>query len=209
MLVTPNRQAQTQHEAEAGADMQKQGSCQIESSTPQVDFAPSMAALIGVPIPFGSIGQISQPLWNVAHSIGSTSCSADVEDDDVQQAAYTQALRENAAQVAGCTFPALALTCFVWITCVRFVPVLNPCLLQVHTYLNTYAADRRASLPYRDLQRVNQLYSAACNATSEEAKQNNEDADLHRYVEMHWMCCGNGANLQLRICVHDYSSALP
>lgn len=104
-VVDPNRQAQTRHEAETGADMQNQGSCRTESRTPQVDFAPSMATLMGVPIPFGSIGQISRPLWDVAHSMGSTgttSCSADAEDDELQQAAYTQALRKNAAQVAGC-----------------------------------------------------------------------------------------------------------
>ena len=87
--------------------MQNHASCQAESSMPQVDFAPSMAALMGVPIPFGSIGQISRPLWNVAQNLrssGITRCSSDVEADHLQQGAYADALRENAAQVSGCNF---------------------------------------------------------------------------------------------------------
>ena len=89
--------------------MQNHASCQAESSMPQVDFAPSVAALMRVPIPFGSIGQISRSLWNVAHSMhsnGTTSFSTDV--DDLRQGAYAKALRENAAQVGGCTLLALA-----------------------------------------------------------------------------------------------------
>lgn len=60
-------------------------------------------------------------------------------------------------------------------------------MLQVHTYLNTYAADRRASLPSRDLERVNQLYRAACHVKLGEAKQRG-DAGLDRYVEMAYVC---------------------
>ena len=30
---------------------------------PQVDFAASMALLLGMPIPFGSIGRLSRELW--------------------------------------------------------------------------------------------------------------------------------------------------
>lgn len=104
------RQTQTQHESETAADMQTHASCQAESSMPQVDFAPSMAALMGVPIPFGSIGQISRRLWNLAHSMrsnGPTSFGTDTEGDDLQQGAYAEALRENAAQVGGCTFVGL------------------------------------------------------------------------------------------------------
>lgn len=76
---------------------------------PQIAFAPSVAALMRVPIPFGSIGQISRPLWDVAHSMhsnGTTSFSTDV--DGLHQRAYAEALRENAAQVGGCTLLAFA-----------------------------------------------------------------------------------------------------
>ena len=66
-------------------------------------------------------------------------------------------------------------------------------LLQVHTYLNTYAADRRASLPSGDLQRVNHLYSAACDVKLEEAKQGG-DADLDRYIEIQRPASSYGMN---------------
>ena len=82
-----------------------------------------MAALMGVPIPFGSIGQISRPLWNVAHNLrssGITSCSSDAEADDLQQGAYAEASRENAAQVAGCNLFVTDLLRF-YISCVGHV----------------------------------------------------------------------------------------
>lgn len=66
-------------------------------------------------------------------------------------------------------------------------------MLQVHTYLNTYAADRRASLPSGDLQRVNHLYSAACDVKLEEAKQGG-DADLDRYIEIQRPASSYGTN---------------
>ena len=31
----------------------------------QVDFAPTLASLLGVPIPFGNIGRISRELWEL------------------------------------------------------------------------------------------------------------------------------------------------
>ena len=121
-VADPSRQAKAGHEAETGADVQNHASCQAESSMPQVDFAPSMAALMGVPIPFGSIGQISRPLWNVAHSMhssGTTNCSSGTEGHDLQQVAYAEALRENAAQVEGCTFADLGtdLLCLHFLCC--------------------------------------------------------------------------------------------
>lgn len=39
---------------------------QAPLTLPQVDFAPSMALLLGVPIPFGSIGQLSRELWLIS-----------------------------------------------------------------------------------------------------------------------------------------------
>ena len=49
----------------------------------QVDFAPTLAALLGVPVPFGNIGRISRELWALrGHAIG-----------------YKAALAQNARQV--------------------------------------------------------------------------------------------------------------
>ena len=56
---------------------------------PQVDFAPSIAALLGVPVPFGSVGKLSRELWDVAHS----------NDRHASQEAFAQALLKNAKQV--------------------------------------------------------------------------------------------------------------
>ena len=56
---------------------------------PQVDFAPSIAALLGVPTPFGSIGKLSQDLWDVGHSL----------DSHAKPASFAQAQQSNAEQV--------------------------------------------------------------------------------------------------------------
>ena len=95
------------HEAGTEAGKHSSVSCPAEGSMPQVDFAPSMAALMGVPIPFGNIGRISRPLWNAAHSLARNSPSSGgrgTEDGVSQQVAFTEALRENAAQVGDYLF---------------------------------------------------------------------------------------------------------
>lgn len=56
---------------------------------PQVDFATTMAALLGVPAPFGSIGKLFHDLWSVGHSL----------DEPADQTAFAQALQSNAKQV--------------------------------------------------------------------------------------------------------------
>ena len=68
---------------------------------PQINFAPTIAALMGVPVPFGSVGQVSEELWAVAHSLhnhkpGGTSGANKTE---TSQGTYVEALRSNAAQV--------------------------------------------------------------------------------------------------------------
>jgi hypothetical protein len=35
----------------------------------QVDFAPTLAAVLGVPIPFGNIGRISRELWELRGNV--------------------------------------------------------------------------------------------------------------------------------------------
>ena len=56
---------------------------------PQVDFATTMAALLGVPAPFGSIGKLFHDLWSVGHSL----------NEPANQSAFEQALQSNAEQV--------------------------------------------------------------------------------------------------------------
>ena len=73
---------------------------------PQVDFAPSMALLLGVAIPFGSIGRLSRELWLLS---GHPDASSE----------YRAALAGNAWQVRG------PLTCWAnepmgWLT--RHIP---------------------------------------------------------------------------------------
>ncbi|KAK3257469.1 hypothetical protein CYMTET_33452 [Cymbomonas tetramitiformis] len=79
---------------------------------PQLDFAPTMAMLLGVPIPFGSVGRVSAAAWALAgdaprRAAGVRPGSAGGEDA-VEQAnsrhmewlrSYTDALRVNAWQV--------------------------------------------------------------------------------------------------------------
>ena len=53
-------------------------------------------------------------------------------------------------------------------------------MLQVHTYLNAYASDRRASLPQKELTKVNRLYQAALDGKLDQAEQQDEAADVQR-----------------------------
>ena len=81
-------------------DTEGQAERMLDSSMPQIDFAPSVAALMGVPIPFGNIGQISEELWNVAHSAHAFKNASQVNDSSLCQEPYIQALQSNAAQVS-------------------------------------------------------------------------------------------------------------
>ena len=36
---------------------------EVQQGAVQVDFAPTLAALLGVPVPFGNIGRVSWELW--------------------------------------------------------------------------------------------------------------------------------------------------
>ncbi|KAL0051642.1 hypothetical protein WJX82_011079 [Trebouxia sp. C0006] len=94
---------QIRHQQEACTtsepDTEGQAERMLDSSMPQIDFAPSVAALMGVPIPFGNIGQISEELWNVAHSAHAFKNASQVNDSSLCQEPYIQALQSNAAQV--------------------------------------------------------------------------------------------------------------
>ena len=54
------------------------------ASMPQVDFAPTLALLLGVPIPFGSVGRVAAGVWALAGG---------------SEAQYAAALGENTRQV--------------------------------------------------------------------------------------------------------------
>ncbi|KAA6426392.1 MAG: GPI ethanolamine phosphate transferase 3-like, partial [Trebouxia sp. A1-2] len=81
------------------SDTGDQAERMLDSSMPQIDFAPSVAALMGVPIPFGNIGQISEELWNVAHSTSAFMNASQVHGSSLCQEPYIEALWLNAAQV--------------------------------------------------------------------------------------------------------------
>jgi phosphatidylinositol glycan class O len=82
------------------SDTEDQAERILDSSMPQIDFAPSVAALMGVPIPFGNIGRISEELWDVAHSARAFMNASQVHDGSLCQEPYIQALQSNAAQVS-------------------------------------------------------------------------------------------------------------
>ena len=59
---------------------------------PQVDFAPTLAALLGVPIPYASVGRISHDLWHLRGCAGARGAAACASR-------YAAALQANAWQV--------------------------------------------------------------------------------------------------------------
>lgn len=59
---------------------------------PQVDFAPTLAALLGVPIPYASVGRISHDLWHLRGCTGARGAAACASR-------YAAALQANAWQV--------------------------------------------------------------------------------------------------------------
>ena len=38
-----------------------------DETMPQVDFAPTLASLVGVPIPYGNLGTVNENIFNIAH----------------------------------------------------------------------------------------------------------------------------------------------
>lgn len=57
----------------------------------QVDLVPTLALLMGLPIPFGNVGSVSEEIWGVADSKGESTRSS-----------FGQALEVNAYQVSTC-----------------------------------------------------------------------------------------------------------
>ena len=66
---------------------------QCASDLPQMDLAPTLAALLGVPIPFGNLGKVSPELWGFAAARGG------LEGAAATDAQLARALQANADQV--------------------------------------------------------------------------------------------------------------
>ena len=63
-----------------------------DDDLPQIDFAPTLAAITGVPTPYGNLGKVNEKIFRLAHEGASASSSEWVED-------YVRALRANVEQV--------------------------------------------------------------------------------------------------------------
>jgi hypothetical protein len=104
---------------------------------PQIDLTPTVALLMGVPIPYGNLGKVPPQLWRVlAEPAGGSEsdpgCSGGGGCGGRRGASYAAAVAANAAQV--------------------------------HRYLNHYA--RVAKLPSKPLARCNELYVKASSAAA-------------------------------------------
>jgi len=65
-------------------------SCTAEDEIlPQIDFAPTLATLLGVPIPHGNLGRVNQQILSLGHA----------KDVDRVHAEYLYALHENSEQI--------------------------------------------------------------------------------------------------------------
>lgn len=105
----------------------------------QLDLTPTLAAMLGVPIPFGNLGKLSAELWQltVGHLVDSGGAAASGAPGAVRaawQRSLGQALAANARQV--------------------------------HTYLHTYAATAGAAFSRAALLRLDPLFAAATNAAA-------------------------------------------
>ena len=65
---------------------------------PQIDFAPTLSLLLGVPIPFGNLGSVTRRLWDVAHARERADGMTNAESQRLD-ARYSGATRVTAAQV--------------------------------------------------------------------------------------------------------------
>ena len=69
------------------------GDGEDDDDFPQIDFAPTMATLLGVPIPHGNLGKVNEKVFNLAHEGKRASGRGDVF------AAYVRAMHANAEQI--------------------------------------------------------------------------------------------------------------
>jgi hypothetical protein len=77
----------------------------------QVDFAPTLAALLGVPTPYASIGRVSRGLWHLR------GCSSNGDARTCRQR-YAATLQANAWQVRLAMLLKMALRCRLLCRCI-------------------------------------------------------------------------------------------
>lgn len=77
-----------------GAATESQRPPGVWPTLPQVDFAPTLAALLGLPIPYASIGRVSRGLWHLRGCGGGGGGGA-----DACRQRYAATLQGNARQV--------------------------------------------------------------------------------------------------------------
>jgi hypothetical protein len=132
----------------------------------QVDFAPTMAALLGVPMPYACIGRVSHGLWHLR------GCGGGGDSQTCRQR-YAATLQANAWQVRHrrllqCMISLHRHQTHLALPTQRDAPqhqhsLPKPCLLltpQVQRYLQDYAASDGGHLPTADLTRSQELYAA-------------------------------------------------
>lgn len=144
---------------------------QAPLTLPQVDFAASMALLLGVPIPFGSIGRLSRELWLLSgqSEAATTFCAAlSVNAWQARPMAWTgipPGFRTRHAEVE-----AAPASCRVDVPTTFAQLEYWFAVVQVHRYLNEYAAAGTA-LPVKLLARSNALFAAALAASPGSTEQ--------------------------------------
>ena len=106
---------------------------QCAPDLPQMDLTPTLAALLGLPTPFGNLGKLSAELWQLAAPHLPAAAAGAVGSKDGLLAAWEDSLA--AALLAN--------------------------VRQVHTYLHTYAATPGASFSRAALARLDELAADA------------------------------------------------
>ncbi|GIL64386.1 hypothetical protein Vafri_18224 [Volvox africanus] len=140
---------------EAGKDMP------LPEAVQQIDLTPTLALLLGLPIPYGNLGKVNRQLWDMAHGEGkrhttdhsaggystSTNCSAVTESHTALAA--TAAADGAEAEYEGALGGALR----------SYVAALRANAVQVGRYLTSYAI--RGGLPSDELAHCMHLLRAA------------------------------------------------
>lgn len=141
-------------------------------SMPQIDLTPALALLLGLPIPFGNLGKVPEPLWRVL---------AEDLDSDASGAGGGNAAPATGSGNGGSVEPGSVRA---WGRCggaYSYSAALATNAAQVHRYLNAYS--RAAKLPAWRLARANELYSAAKAAAADAAPSGGGSGDTAEAAE--------------------------
>ncbi|KAG0557025.1 hypothetical protein KC19_11G096500 [Ceratodon purpureus] len=138
----------------------KAGRSQCITTFPQLDFASTMAALLGVPFPFGSVGRVNTELYALAAS--------------------TWPLPSEVGHLSEALVP-------VWLE--RFNHVLCMNSWQVKRYLDAYTASSIRGFPSAEFAHVQSLYDKAqtsphfLHTDHPRLKRNDSGSDLSKFNE--------------------------